>query len=124
MRQSSAMKLTSLLVLPLLSGCAAGTVGGAADPGTLHGNPSDATLRVIAEPGVCWHANIEMTTKEGCGHASWEVSDGLGLFSSNVQKMTDKPGAITMTIEQDGQVVETNTTDAPYGVASVIFDGK
>lgn len=80
----------------------------------------DATVIIDSPEGLCWSANVAMATQEGCGRQEIKVHDDLGMFSSNVQKQGDKPGTVSISIMIDGQMRESNSTSAAYGVAQVV----
>jgi hypothetical protein len=87
--------------------------------GTVTGADTEAIVRIEAPEGVCWSGSIDNATQEGCGNKEFTVTDELGIFSSNVQKQGEGSEAVTISIVQDGEVVETNTTSAAFGVAQV-----
>lgn len=111
---SAAMRRATLLLsLPfLLAGCSGlGTVSGAG---------TEAIVRVSAADSICWTANIDNASQEGCGTKEFPVTDPTGLFSSNVQKKDDGPGTVTISVVQDGKELASNSTSAAYGVAQVV----
>jgi hypothetical protein len=87
--------------------------------GTVTGGSKEATVRVEAPDGVCWSGSIGNATQDGCGTQEFPVTDELGIFSSNVQKKDDSAEPVTISIVQDGEVKESNSTSAPFGVAQV-----
>lgn len=82
----------------------------------------DAVVAISAPGSLCWSANVGGATQEGCGDKAFSVHDGLGLFSSNVQKKSAGSEVIRISVQVDGQVAATNSTSAAYGVAQVVVD--
>lgn len=89
--------------------------------GTVSGAGTDATVRITADPATCWTANVGNATQEGCGPKEFPVTDSLGLFSSTAQKKDETTGELAIAIVQDGEVVESNSTSAAFGVVTVII---
>lgn len=75
------------------------------------------TVTVEAPDGACWSGAIGDSTKQGCGTESFDVEEDI--IVADVQKETPGRWTLTMTLEVDGDVVDTSTTDADFGIATV-----
>ena len=99
-----------LIVLALLPV----VVGSSCD--TLDTQPG--TIGVDAPEGMCWSGAIGDSTKDGCGSQSFDIEDEA-IIVAVVQKQSEGSWLMTVTLEIDGEVVETATTSAEFGVAQV-----
>jgi hypothetical protein len=83
---------------------------------TLESKPG--TITVDAPDGMCWSGAIGDSSKDGCGTESFEIKDEA-IIVGVVQKTTEGHWTMTVTLEMDGKVEDTATTNAEFGVAQV-----
>lgn len=76
------------------------------------------TIKVDAPAGMCWSGAMGDSTKQGCGSASIPI-EGEAIIVANAQKETPGRWTLTLTLEVGGDVVDTATTDAEFGIAQV-----
>jgi len=81
---------------------------------------SEATFTIVIESNTSWSGAIGglggSSTKSGSGSASFTIRSSI--VSAAIQKQTEW-GYLTVKILRDGQVVEQQSTSAPYGVVAV-----
>jgi hypothetical protein len=95
-----------LLFVPILLGADSCT----GVPSKHHG-----TVTVEAPEGACWSGAIGDSTKQGCGTESFDVEEDI--IVANAQKETPGRWTLTLTLEVDGDTVDTSTTE--FGIATV-----
>ena len=92
--------------------------------------PPDYAVRISMPAGQCWSGSIGVDTNqashEGCGVQTIDVRDDCDLaVVAVIQKGFDEngpfPGTLTVDILRDGDIVETGSTSADFGVVSVSF---
>lgn len=99
--------LLILILLPVVMGSSCETLD--TQPGT---------VRVEAPEGQCWSGAIGDSTKEGCGSQSFDIEDEA-IIVAVVQKQSPGRWTMTVALAVDGEVVDTATTDAEFGIAQV-----
>jgi len=81
---------------------------------------SEATFTIVIESDTEWSGAIGglggSTTKSGSGCASFTIHSSI--VSACIQKQTEW-GYLTVKILKDGQLMEQQSTTAPYGVVTV-----
>lgn len=76
-----------------------------------------ATIEIeTSGPKVCWTATIDMSSKQGCGNKSYEVTESITV--ANAQKK-GTAGKLTMRLVMEGEVVDEKSTSADYGIVQV-----
>jgi hypothetical protein len=96
------------------------------------GPPPDYAVRVTMPAGQCWSGSIgvdvNQASHEGCGTRTIDVRDDCDIaVVAVIQKGFDDitlepfPGTLTVDILRSGEVVETSSTSADFGVVSVSF---
>ena len=92
----------------------------------------DYAVRVTMPAGQCWSGSIgvdaSQASHEGCGTQTIDVRDDCDLaVVAVIQKGFDEttlepfPGTLTVDILRDGEVLETGSTSADFGVVTVSF---
>jgi hypothetical protein len=76
------------------------------------------TIKVEAPESKCWSGAIGDSTKDGCGSKSFDI-EGESIIVGNAQKQSPSGWTLTLTLEIDGEVVDTSTTSAEFGIAQV-----
>ncbi|KWW97365.1 hypothetical protein LI90_4337 (plasmid) [Carbonactinospora thermoautotrophica] len=80
------------------------------------GTSETATVRITADPGVCWTGTIGDSTKEGCGPATITGVEGIaGVYAASVQKKTPGTGRLRAELLIGGKTVDTAETTAEFG---------
>ena len=100
------MKLILIAVVLLAAGCS----------DALSDKPG--TVRVQAPAGKCWSGAIGDSTKEGCGSTTFEIK-GETIIVGNAQKQSPGRWRLKMTLTVDGDMKDTSSTTAQYGIAQV-----
>jgi hypothetical protein len=78
-----------------------------------------ATVEVRTAPAdLCWSGAFGNRTVDGCGDTKVDLQSDMGIFSANAQKQ-DEFGSLTLILFVNGKQVDSVTTTAAYGVASV-----
>ena len=87
--------------------------------GTSTNEPTQAEVRVRAGAATCWSGSIVDATREGCGARTYPVSSDLGIIVAVLQKKSDDQEGLTVEVWIDGELADTATTNAAYGVVTV-----
>ena len=87
--------------------------------GTSTKEPTQAEVRVRAGAATCWSGQIGDATRDGCGLATYPVSSDLGIIVAVVQKKADDPNPLTVEVWINGEIADTATTSAAYGIVTV-----
>jgi len=82
-----------------------------------------ATLEIKSDTkwsGSIMDSGFDMATQDGSGNQNFEVdcSQGMKIYSATIQKH-DESGFITASLIQDGNVLDSKTTTAAYGLVSI-----
>ena len=70
--------------------------------------------------GSIMDSGFDMASQDGSGNQNFEVdcSQGMKIYSTMFQKQ-DESGSLTVSLIQDGNMLDTKTTTAAYGVVSI-----
>ena len=90
---------------------------------TALGGAKVATIQVEAPASLCWSGAIGDATRDGCGDATFEIDSSISIFVANAQKQSDDSRPLTLKLIIEGKVVDTATTTAAYGIATVSGQG-
>jgi hypothetical protein len=90
--------------------------GGSSEQST---DQATAIVEVRTAPvDLCWSGAFGNRSVDGCGDSRVDLQSDIGIFSANAQKQ-DEFGSLTLVLLVNGKQVDSATTTAAYGVASV-----
>jgi hypothetical protein len=82
--------------------------------------PTTAEVEVRTEPvDMCWSGAFGDRTVDGCGDSIVTVESDIGIYSVTAQKKDDSLGTLALILRINGKEVDSTSTSAAYGVASV-----
>jgi hypothetical protein len=105
-----------LAVVVMTAGCAA-LIGGAAHSASKEMNKKEAwSVDVVADG--CWSGSIGSSSYDGCGSRRITFKDSV-ITAATVQKQDEGSWRLGLKLVKDGEVLDSSSTSAQYGVVSV-----